>query len=123
LFADTGKTETVKFARLCKVEPLHDFFKNSFSAFTVIKEKFFPDLMTPEEKERVKRRDAKSAHWTHEKSPAGHLYYFAPNSAALPPYKKQIRVTAIIDVAEDGTLAGVELIDSALPPPPKERKP
>ena len=37
---------------------------------------------------------------------------------APPPYTKQREVRAIIDIADDGTLAGVELIDG-MPPPPK----
>lgn len=48
----------------------------------------------------------------------GHLYYFAPVNRHPPPYKTQRRVTAIIDIAPDGTLAGVELIDD-MPPPPR----
>lgn len=58
--------------------------------------------------------------WTHDDAAAddvGHLYYFAPTNRAPPPYKRQRRVTAIIDIASDGTLAGVELIDD-MPPPP-----
>jgi len=60
--------------------------------------------------------------WTHDDEAAmdvGHLYYFAPANRAPPPYKKQIQVRAIIDVADDGTLAGVELIDD-MPPPPQD---
>lgn len=48
----------------------------------------------------------------------GHLYYFAPTGRRKPPYLKQREVKAIIDIADDGTLAGVELIDD-MPPPPK----
>lgn len=59
--------------------------------------------------------------WTHDdnavKDIGEHLYYFAPGNRKPPPYRKQRRVTAIIDIADDGTLAGVELID-AMPPPP-----
>ena len=50
-----------------------------------------------------------SAHFTHEETEVGHLYYFAPEGR---------RVTAIVDVASDGTLAGVELVDGMPPPPP-----
>lgn len=45
----------------------------------------------------------------------GNLYYFAPTDRAPGPYRKQIHVRAIIDIAADGTLAGVELIDD-MPP-------
>jgi hypothetical protein len=66
--------------------------------------------------------DRKTAYWTHEACDvAGHLYYFgilgAKGERVRGPYKKQRRVEAIIDVAPDGTLAGVELIDD-MPPPP-----
>lgn len=62
------------------------------------------------------------AYWTHDDKAADeigeHLYYFAPEGRAAPPYKTQRHVEAIIDIAEDGTLAGVELIDN-MPPPPR----
>lgn len=52
---------------------------------------------------------------------AGPLYYIKLGDAAPPPYTKQVHRTAIIDVADDGTLAGVELITD-MPPPPKGEK-
>lgn len=58
-----------------------------------------------------------TAHFTVDSTEVGHLYYFAPADRAPGPYLKQIHVNAIIDVAEDGTLGGVELIDD-MPPPP-----
>jgi hypothetical protein len=64
--------------------------------------------------------ERRQAFWTHDDEAAkdvGHLYYFAPTNRMPPPYLKQRRVTAIIDIASDGTLAGVELIDE-MPPPP-----
>ena len=63
---------------------------------------------------RLKRQPA---FFTHEDSGVGHLYYFAPENRAEAPYLRQRTVSAIIDIAEDGTLAGVELIDD-MPPPP-----
>ena len=63
------------------------------------------------------------AYWTHDDEAAkdvGHLYYFAPTNRRPPPYKNQREVRAIIDIAEDGTLAGVELIDNMPPPPTGE---
>lgn len=45
------------------------------------------------------------------------MYYFAPIDRSPPPYKEQRHVQAIIDIAADGTLAGVELIDN-MPLPP-----
>ena len=47
---------------------------------------------------------------------AGHLYYVRLDDRAPKPYRVQRRVEAIIDIADDGTLAGIELIDN-MPPP------
>ena len=67
--------------------------------------------------ERLKQR---SATWTCDsRDDVGHLYYFEINEAAPPPYTRQREVKAIIDIADDGTLAGVELIED-MPPPPKQ---
>jgi len=44
-------------------------------------------------------------------------WYFAPEMRANGPYKRQIRVEAIIDIGHDGTLAGVEIIDGNCPGP------
>lgn len=64
--------------------------------------------------------------WTHDdhamEEIGEHLYYFAPSNAASPPYKTQKHVEAVIDIAEDGTLAGVELIEG-MPPPPLAARP
>ena len=57
------------------------------------------------------------ATYTHEASEAGHLYYIALDGRAPAPYAEQRHVQAILDIAPDGTLAGVELIDN-MPPPP-----
>lgn len=57
-----------------------------------------------------------SAYWTYD--PQGPAYYFAPTNRAAPPYLRQIEVKAILDIAADGTLAGVELVFGKLPPPP-----
>lgn len=37
-------------------------------------------------------------------------YYFRPTNRTPPPYLKQKEVTAILDIASDGTLAGIELV-------------
>jgi hypothetical protein len=62
------------------------------------------------------------AYWTFDdKASATHgirAYYFAPVDRAEPPYLRQCEVTAILDIASDGTLAGVELVLGDLPPPP-----
>lgn len=57
-----------------------------------------------------------SAYWTYDAE--AHTYYFAPNSRTPPPYHEQRRVEAILDIASDGTLAGIELVEGALPMPP-----
>ena len=60
------------------------------------------------------------AYWTHDAEAVdevGHCYYLAPTGRKDPPYTTQRTVTAIIDIADDGTLAGVELIFK-MPPPP-----
>lgn len=61
------------------------------------------------------RAKSMAAQWTYD--PEAEAYYFAPLQAAPPPYLRQRHVEAIIDIASDGTLAGVELIDN-MPPPP-----
>lgn len=43
-------------------------------------------------------------------------YYFAPADRADPPYLSQVSVTAVVDVATDGTLGGVEIIGLEVPP-------
>lgn len=69
--------------------------------------------------------EKRPAYWTfdeHARDEHGmRLYYFAPTDRAPPPYLTQRHVNAIIDIAADGTLAGVELIDD-MPDPPAIRK-
>ncbi len=65
-----------------------------------------------EERKTTKWR---KAIFTYEDSPAGPLYYFAPPTRAPGPYLTQRIVDAVIDIAADGTLAGIELIDR-MPP-------
>lgn len=66
--------------------------------------------------------ERREAFWTHDDGGCGdHLYYFAPKDRAPPPYVRQRRVTAILDLASDGTLAGVELVFGDRPPPPIKR--
>lgn len=61
------------------------------------------------------RKDDRPAYFTYENDPsAGSLYYFMPAVRGPGPYKQR-RVTAIVDIAEDGSLGGVELIDD-MPP-------
>lgn len=66
----------------------------------------------------------KTAYWTYDAGAyvesGEHLYYFAPTTRTSGPYTTQRTVTAIIDIAEDGTLAGVELIEGMPPPPNME---
>lgn len=53
----------------------------------------------------------------------GPLYYIKLCDRSPGPYKTQLHRKAIIDVADDGTLAGVELIDDMPPPPPLKEPP
>jgi hypothetical protein len=61
------------------------------------------------------RRGSMAAQFTYD--PEGEAYYFAPLGAQPGPYYTQRHVDAILDIAFDGTLAGVELIDRVPPPP------
>lgn len=61
--------------------------------------------------------DRRPAYWTYQDEPRA--YYFAPTDCSPSPYRRQVQVTANLDVAEDGTLAGVELVLGDLPPAPK----
>lgn len=61
-------------------------------------------------------RDWRKSVFTYEHDDAaGHLYYFAPQTTAPGPLLQQRHVQAIVDIASDGTFAGVELIDN-MPP-------
>lgn len=53
----------------------------------------------------------------HDNGVTGPLYYFALAGCSPGPYRAQRSVEAILDIADDGSLAGVELIDN-MPPPP-----
>jgi len=56
------------------------------------------------------------ATFTYEENEAtGPLYYFTPAVRAPGPYRQQRHVNAIVDIAADGSFAGVELIDN-MPP-------
>lgn len=49
--------------------------------------------------------------------PDARAYYFAPDTARPPHYTTR-EVKAIIDIADDGTLAGVEIMEFEGPPLP-----
>jgi hypothetical protein len=57
------------------------------------------------------------AYFTYDPALGG-AYYFAPQNRRAPPYLEQREVTAILDIAADGSLAGVELVIGDLPPAP-----
>lgn len=61
------------------------------------------------------------AFWTYYDSCGQREYYFAPITRTAPPYLRQIVVDAVLDIASDGTLAGVELVYGDLPPPPLKK--
>ena len=56
-----------------------------------------------------------SAYFTYDEE--ADAYYFAPSKRTAPPYTEQRIVQAIIDVASDGTLAGIEILDMQIQPP------
>ena len=72
------------------------------------------------EKAKVTKTSLKqrSATYTCDETEYGNLYYFSPGGRRPAPYHRQIEIRAIVDVADDGTLAGVEIIDPLVPPPP-----
>lgn len=53
----------------------------------------------------------------------GNMYYVKVKGRMPPPYLTQRRVTAIVDIASDGTLAGIELVDDMPPPHADAAKP
>ena len=58
----------------------------------------------------------RKAVFTYSDDPVGgHLYYFGPQTTTPGPYREQRHVKAIVDIASDGSFAGVELIDN-MPP-------
>jgi hypothetical protein len=57
------------------------------------------------------------AYWTHEAGGREHLYYFVPVKRHPPPYRRQVKVEATLDVADDGTLAGIEFLIEDVSPP------
>lgn len=65
--------------------------------------------------------EQRPAYWTYDARAFAeigeHLYYFGPIDRTKPPYR-QVHVTAVVDVASDGTLAGIELAVGPLPLPP-----
>jgi len=65
----------------------------------------------------LKRRPA---YWTYSDEDGDRLYYFAPENRSNGPYTTQREVTAIIYIADDGTLAGIELV-SDMPPAPTNK--
>jgi hypothetical protein len=58
------------------------------------------------------------ATWTFQDPGA---WYFAPDVRSRPPYLRQVRVEATADVDSRGRLAGLEVVDPALPLPPLPR--
>lgn len=56
---------------------------------------------------------------TYQEDPDFKAYYFKLDGRMPGPYLKQVTTEAILDIASDGTLAGIELVYGNLPPPPK----
>lgn len=57
----------------------------------------------------VKERNSGSAYWTYDYE--AEAWYFGLNERAAPPYRKQVEVKAIVDLDENGQMAGVEIYD------------
>lgn len=49
--------------------------------------------------------------------PEALAYYVTPSTRPNPPFTKQIHVEAIVDVGDDGSFAGIEIIDPRMPQP------
>ena len=56
-----------------------------------------------------------TAKWTYDGE--ADAWYFALDERQAPPYLTQRRIEAIVDIAADGTLAGIEIL-VPMPPPP-----
>jgi len=50
-----------------------------------------------------------SAYWTYDED--AKAWYFGLNERSLGPYRTQIKVSAILDLDDEGRLAGVEILD------------
>lgn len=74
-------------------------------------------MTDPLSTDRLREIAEGTATWKSETGPAGVLWYLRLDTTAKPPYRNQRRVEAILDIAADGTLAGIELIDN-MPPAP-----
>lgn len=60
-----------------------------------------------------------SATWrVYDEPGIGHLWYVQLAERAPPPYLRQIHVAAIIDLDADGCVAGIEIVDPKMGPPP-----
>jgi hypothetical protein len=62
------------------------------------------------------------ATWRCSLTEQGNLWYLRLSERRYPPYVKQIHVEAIVDIADDGTVAGIEIIDEKMLGPPKTAK-
>ena len=62
-----------------------------------------------------------SAFWTYDSEVRA--YYFAPTSRRPSPYRRQIEATVVLDIADDGSLAGIELLAPATVCPPQKGRP
>lgn len=56
------------------------------------------------------------AYWTHD--PSTGAWYIGLEERRPAPYTRQVTVEAVLDIADDGSLAGIEIVDPAAPGPP-----
>ena len=58
-----------------------------------------------------------SASWTYLGTDEGNAWYVGLSERPQRPYRKQVRVDAILDIDAQGRLAGIELLDVPGRPP------
>lgn len=60
-----------------------------------------------------KRLQSGEAYWRYD--PDTSAWYIGLEERKAPPYRKQIRVEAILDLDKDGCLAGIEILEAIKP--------
>lgn len=61
----------------------------------------------------IKNIQSGEAYWHYD--PDAGAWYIGLEERKSPPYKKQIRVEAILDLDKDGRLAGIEILEAIKP--------
>lgn len=64
------------------------------------------------------------ASWVvHDEPDIGYLWYIALADRVEPPYLRQVHVEAIVDLDVNGCVAGIEIVDPKMAPPPEKGDP